>query len=66
MDALRHDLRFALRTFLRNAGCSAVIPPTLALGIGATTAIFSVVNGASYVPARRALGVDPMNVLRNG
>jgi putative ABC transport system permease protein len=50
MDALRHDLRFAIRSFLRNAGFSAVTALTLALGIGATTAIFSVVYAVLLRP----------------
>jgi putative ABC transport system permease protein len=50
MDALRHDLRFALRSFLRNPGFSAVTVTTLALGIGATTAIFSVIYGVLLRP----------------
>jgi putative ABC transport system permease protein len=50
MDALRHDLRFALRSFLRNPGFSGVTVLTLALGIGATTAIFSVIYGVLLRP----------------
>ena len=44
MEALLHDLRFATRTLLTNFRFTAAAVATLALGIGATAAIFSVVN----------------------
>ena len=44
------DIRFALRSLLRHRAFAAVIVATLALGVGANTAIFSVVNAALLKP----------------
>ena len=42
--AIMHDLKFALRQLAKNPGFTAVAVITLALGIGANTAIFSVLQ----------------------
>jgi predicted permease len=50
VDTLMRDLRYAFRTLARNRAFSSVVILTLALGIGANTAIFSVVNGVVLKP----------------
>ena len=45
-----NDLKFAIRQLLKNPGFTAVAVLTLALGIGATTAIVSVVKAAVFDP----------------
>jgi predicted permease len=63
VDALLQDLRYAARTLRRNRGFAATTILTLALGIGANTAVFSLVDGIllsrlPYPDPERLIGIN--------
>jgi putative ABC transport system permease protein len=67
MNTLFQDLKFGLRMLAKNPGFTAVAVLTLALGIGASTAVFSVVNTVMlkplpYADPDRLMTVESMDI----
>src|SRR5215471_338728 len=65
LDDVRRDLRYAFRSLRRTPGFSAVAILTLALGIGASTVVFSFVNGVllkplNYPDGERLVTISPV------
>jgi putative ABC transport system permease protein len=54
LDEVGRDVRYAFRTFVRNPGFTVIVVLTLALGIGANTAIFSLIDALMlrWLPVR--------------
>lgn len=50
MTSVLYDLRYGVRAFVQRPGFTAVAVLTVALGIGATTTIFSVVDAVVLKP----------------
>lgn len=71
METLWQDLRFGIRTLLRKPGFTLVVVLTLALGIGANTAIFSLIYGIllrpfPYRDAGRIVRVESVQTKNSG
>jgi putative ABC transport system permease protein len=66
MDHIFRDIRYGIRSMLKQPAFTAMILLTLGLGIGATTAIFSVVNGVllrnlPYRQPERIVAIQELN-----
>jgi len=60
MDTLGRDIRFSVRTLLKNPGFTAIAVLALGLGIGASTAIFTIAYGLIWKPLPGAARADEL------
>jgi hypothetical protein len=67
VDALGQDVRYALRTFAKNRSFAAVAILTFAIGIGANTAIFALVDSLflRWLPVREPQQLVQLKILRH-
>src|SRR5262245_30132746 len=66
MDSIIKDIRYGVRGLLKHPGFTALVVITLALGIGASTAIFSIVDSVllrrlPYATADRIVAIQELN-----
>ena len=66
MNTLFKDIRYGVRSLLKHPGFTAIVVVTLAVGIGASSAIFSVVNTVllrplPYAQAERIVAIQELN-----
>src|SRR5258705_4875949 len=66
MESLLKDIHYGVRLLLKHPGFTIIVVVTLALGIGASTAIFSVVNSVvlrrlPYLNAERMVAIQELN-----